>query len=123
MLRGALQTGLSWLFAGGLAQSRYRVDLGSPAADPAPGAQVTVAPMPGLPAHWPGARARWAAILISSFLFALLHQPWMIQLPIFLLALALGYLYERTGNLWSCIFMHMFFNAAQFALFFTVGPN
>jgi membrane protease YdiL (CAAX protease family) len=39
------------------------------------------------------------------------------MLPIFLLSLGLGYVYERTGNLWSAIFMHLFFNAAQFTLF------
>lgn len=52
----------------------------------------------------------WLAVLITSLLFSLAHPTW--EMPgIFLLALAMGYVYERTGNLWSCISMHVLFNA------------
>jgi len=61
---------------------------------------------------WP----RWAAVLLASLLFAGVHAYWMFP-PIFLLALALGYLYERTGSLWACIAVHALFNGSQTALF------
>ena len=37
--------------------------------------------------------------------------------PIFLLALCLGYAYERTGNLWTTITMHALFNTTCTLLF------
>ncbi len=57
--------------------------------------------------------ARWGAVFISALLFTLVHRPVAIELPIFVLAIGLGYLYERTGNLWACMIMHALFNAFQ----------
>jgi hypothetical protein len=58
----------------------------------------------------------WLAVIVTSLLFALAHPTW--EKPgIFLLALAMGYVYERTGNLWSCITVHVLFNAVGTALF------
>jgi membrane protease YdiL (CAAX protease family) len=52
---------------------------------------------------------RWASILICSTLFCLLHS--IDHMPIlFLLSVGLGYLYERTGNLWACVTLHAIFN-------------
>jgi membrane protease YdiL (CAAX protease family) len=51
----------------------------------------------------------WVAVLLTSALFAMLHPRWSIPI-IFLLALCLGYAYERTGNLWIAIAMHATFN-------------
>lgn len=79
-----------------------------------PGQVPSYSPPPPAPVS---ALARWMAIIIASLIFASIHRPASIQPPIFLLALALGYVYERTGNLWSCIFMHMLFNAFEFTLF------
>jgi membrane protease YdiL (CAAX protease family) len=59
---------------------------------------------------------RWAAIVLTSFLFAAMHGPWMIP-PIFALSLIIGYVYERTGNLWVAIGLHVGFNAASTAMF------
>jgi membrane protease YdiL (CAAX protease family) len=56
-----------------------------------------------------GGAARWAAVIGTSILFALVHPFWMAPL-IFVLALCLGYAYERTGNLWVPILMHALFN-------------
>jgi len=56
------------------------------------------------------------AIFITSLLFASVHPLWSFPI-IFLLSLALGYAYERTGNLWVPIAMHATFNSVSTALF------
>lgn len=62
------------------------------------------------PAWW-----RWMAIAVVGVLFALMHWDreqanYEVFLPLFLLSLVAGYVYERTGNLWSAITVHMVFN-------------
>lgn len=52
----------------------------------------------------------WVPIVVVSAAFAMIHALWMAP-AIFVLSLCLGYLYERTGNLWACILMHAMFNA------------
>ena len=37
--------------------------------------------------------------------------------PLFVLAVGLGYVYERSGNLWMTVVAHALFNATQMALF------
>lgn len=53
----------------------------------------------------------WLPILVSSGLFALAHfshgPDWI---PLFFLALGLGYLYQRTGRIQACIVVHFFVN-------------
>jgi len=56
------------------------------------------------------------SILITSMFFASVHPVWSFPI-IFLLALALGYAYERTGNLWVSITMHAMFNTISTVLF------
>lgn len=57
----------------------------------------------------------WGAIILSSFLFSLVHlQPYAIP-GLMSLSLAFGYLYHRTGSLRTNILLHMANNA--FALF------
>jgi membrane protease YdiL (CAAX protease family) len=64
----------------------------------------------------PSAVHRWGAILLASAAFAAVHQA--DQMPIiFVLAVALGYVYERTGNLWAAIFLHMAFNGLNLTMF------
>jgi len=60
-----------------------------------------------------------AAVLLSSLGFSLLHFSMQqevgnfILLPmLFVLGLFLGYIYERQHSLASCLFLHIFFNAA-----------
>jgi membrane protease YdiL (CAAX protease family) len=55
----------------------------------------------------------WAAILVSSVAFTLVHSPPEIWPVIFVLAVGLGYIYERTGNLATTMLMHALFNGAQ----------
>ncbi|TWT36386.1 CAAX amino terminal protease self- immunity [Posidoniimonas corsicana] len=53
----------------------------------------------------------WGPILISSFVFALLHLSQGAAVgPLFILALMLGYLYQRTHRITPSIFAHMTFN-------------
>jgi membrane protease YdiL (CAAX protease family) len=58
----------------------------------------------------------WAAILITSVLFASVHEAWTRPL-IFMLAVFLGYAYERTGSLWTTITIHLVFNATNTVIF------
>ncbi len=60
--------------------------------------------------------SRWPAILLSSLAFALLHEWWTMP-AIFTLSFCIGYAYERTGNAWTAILMHVGFNAINTALF------
>lgn len=56
------------------------------------------------------------AILLTSALFMLVHPMW--EWPIiFVLAVCLGFAYERTGNLWVPITLHAAFNTASTVLF------
>lgn len=58
----------------------------------------------------------WAAIAITSAVFASVHPAWSRPI-IFVLALCLGYAYERSGNLWVPITLHAGFNTLQIAVF------
>ncbi len=53
----------------------------------------------------------WIPILVTSSLFALAHlghgPDWI---PLFFLAMGLGYLYQRTGRILPCIVVHMLVN-------------
>ena len=49
-----------------------------------------------------------------SFLFALIHTNVPTFVPLFVLALALTWLYERTDNLLAPITAHALFNAANY---------
>jgi membrane protease YdiL (CAAX protease family) len=70
-----------------------------------------------LPEESPGVDWRaWAAIVLTSMLFAVVHPLWMFP-PIFLLAVGLGYAYERTGNLWTPIIIHCVFNSISTTIY------
>lgn len=59
----------------------------------------------------------WLAVFLTSIAFMLVHfQPWMFP-PIFCLSLCLGYVYERTGNLWANIAIHALFNTTSTVIF------
>lgn len=59
-------------------------------------------------------------ILLTSLLFALMHLPFgfVFMMGALLLSLALGYLFERHGNLWGCAFLHWSCGYVAMALFF-----
>ena len=56
----------------------------------------------------------WISILISSALFMAVHGPMYQDMPsLFVLAVGLGYLYERTGRLLAPMVAHAVFNSAM----------
>jgi membrane protease YdiL (CAAX protease family) len=57
----------------------------------------------------------WLAIAITSALFALVHADAPHWPALFVLAMGLGYAYERSGSLFQSIFMHAFFNGMVIA--------
>lgn len=53
----------------------------------------------------------WPAVVVASLVFALTHSPqWQDMPALFVLALALGYNYERCGRLLAPVLMHAIFN-------------
>lgn len=56
------------------------------------------------------------AVWVSSLFFALVHANVMTFIPLTVLALVLVWLYEKTGNLLSCITAHATFNLVNFVL-------
>lgn len=53
---------------------------------------------------------RWPAILLNSLVFAFIHGHIPAFLGLFVLAVFLTLVYERTGSLWAPIMLHAFFN-------------
>lgn len=58
----------------------------------------------------------WLAVMMTSFLFAIVHANWQHQLGLFFLSCALGYAYERSGSLLRPILMHSLFNGLSVAV-------
>ena len=57
----------------------------------------------------------WLAIIATSVLFASVHKEFTHWPALFVLALGLGYAYEKSGSLFRPIFMHALFNGAAMA--------
>ena len=57
----------------------------------------------------------WLAIILTSALFASVHEDFTHWPALFVLALGLGYAYEKSGSLFRPIFMHALFNGAAMA--------
>jgi len=55
----------------------------------------------------------WLAILLSSALFAVVHQHGPHWPALFVLAVCLGYSYEKSGSLFRPILIHSIFNTAS----------
>jgi membrane protease YdiL (CAAX protease family) len=66
---------------------------------------------------WPG-----FGIALTSLIFAALHAPqWPAPIPLFLLALGLGFVVQRTGSLTAAICMHAIFNGFSTMMLFFVA--
>ena len=65
-------------------------------------------------------RLAWIGV---SLLFALVHDDATTFVPLFVLALALTWLYEMTGNLLAPIAAHALFNAANLVLLLSLGDS
>ena len=77
-------------------------------------------PSPDAWPHTPAA-ARWAAVLVTSACFAAAHGR--VQFfPIYVLSVGLGFVYERSGNLYMNAATHALFNASQIVVFLS-GPG
>jgi membrane protease YdiL (CAAX protease family) len=60
-----------------------------------------------------------SAIVVTSLVFAAVHAPqWPAPIAIFVLALALGTVYARTGSLIASVIMHSAFNGVSTAVLF-----
>jgi membrane protease YdiL (CAAX protease family) len=65
----------------------------------------------------------WLVIMITSVLFARVHQNAEHWPALFVLAMGLGYAYEKSGSLWQPIFMHALFNGLTIASVLTEPPG
>jgi len=63
-------------------------------------------------------RIAWIGV---SLLFAFIHGASVIFIPLFVLALALTWLYEKTDNLLAPIIAHSLFNTINLAIFYLGG--
>ena len=59
---------------------------------------------------------RGRAILISALLFGVMHQNAEQILYAFAAGVLLGIVYERTGSVWNCTFLHLVNNFLSFAM-------
>lgn len=102
--RGLLQTALGRLFSwlGILSTALGSTDAPLPTRVPAP-----------------SSTSRWLAIVVTAAAFAAIHMVPAFFIPLFVLAVGLGYIYERTGNLWITITAHAMFNGAQILIYLT----
>lgn len=57
----------------------------------------------------------WPAIAVTSLLFAMVHADAPHWPALFVLAMGLGYAYEKSGSLFQSMFMHAFFNGVVIA--------
>ena len=58
----------------------------------------------------------WTAAFASSLLFGLIHLNVLQAIFAFALGLVLCYAYERSGSIWTPIFLHTFINAMAFSI-------
>lgn len=68
---------------------------------------------------------RWPALLITAALFSITHYwvvPWQNLVPLFVLGLVFGYVYERTGSLLTPVLVHAGFNAINIAIVVAMPP-
>lgn len=64
----------------------------------------------------------WAAILVTSLLFAVVHGQWNVGLDVFALSIVLCLLRVYTGSLWASILLHMIKNGVAYYFLF-INPN
>jgi membrane protease YdiL (CAAX protease family) len=66
-----------------------------------------------------GPKRRWGIVLGAAGVFALIHAQnvdWVALPGLWVLGVALGWLYERRGSLLPCVVVHVLFNACNCAL-------
>ncbi|MGP0066012.1 MAG: lysostaphin resistance A-like protein [Isosphaeraceae bacterium] len=81
------------------------------------GDPVPLVPKSDMPSHV----GAGTAIVVTSLVFASLHAgQWPAPIPIFILALGLGFVYHRTGSLLASVCMHAVFNGFSTVMLFFV---
>jgi len=60
----------------------------------------------------------WAAILVTSLLFGIIHFAWNVGVDVFALSIILCLLRIQTGRLWPSILLHMLKNSIAFFFLF-----
>jgi len=69
-----------------------------------------------------GEDRRWPILIVASFVFAMMHTDlstwanWQALPGLFVLALVMGWLYERTGSLWPSVIVHVGFNTLNIVM-------
>ncbi len=59
----------------------------------------------------------WLSVILTSILFATVHENYAHWPALFVLSLAIGYAYEKSGSLWQALFMHAMFNGMSVMAF------
>ena len=60
----------------------------------------------------------WAAAILVSALFGLVHGQWNVGLDVFIMSMVACYLVKTSQSLWPAIFLHMYKNAIAFYLIY-----
>lgn len=60
----------------------------------------------------------WAAVLITSLVFGLVHGQWNVAIDVFALSIILCSLREVTGSIWAGVLLHMIKNGVAFFVLF-----
>lgn len=60
----------------------------------------------------------WAAAIVSSVTFGLVHGQWNVAIDTFVLGMFLSYLRESTGSIWPAVVLHGLKNGLAFFLLF-----
>jgi uncharacterized protein len=65
----------------------------------------------------------WGAILLSSFIFAIVHLSLSEVLPLMALAIVLGFVYTKTQNLLASMLLHCLWNSGTLIALFLLGGS
>tara|TARA_B100000586_G_scaffold56460_1_gene38547 strand:- start:1386 stop:2237 length:852 start_codon:yes stop_codon:yes gene_type:complete len=65
----------------------------------------------------------FAALLVSSLIFSAYHFNLDALMPLLIVGIATGYIYERTRSLYFAIFFHALFNALSMAVLFILAGS
>jgi membrane protease YdiL (CAAX protease family) len=126
--RGVLQTCLVRLFSWMFEQRAPTPLVPVPSPTMIGGGETAVLayespPIIAPPARRQSSAARWGAVFVTAAVFAGVHRVPAFFPPLFVLAVGLGYVYERTGNLWASMTTHALFNSLQIVLFLKWGAG
>jgi membrane protease YdiL (CAAX protease family) len=83
---------------------------------------LSPAPMTELPGQIESHDRGWLGVVLTSLLFAYVHAPqWPAPIALFVLALVIGSVFNRTGSLITAICMHATFNGITTIMLFMMA--